>query len=233
MKKKILIVDDEKDIVEFMSYNLRNEGFEVIEAFDGIEALAKMKDNPHLVVLDVMMPKMDGYETCKRIRKMEGFENVPVIFLTAKSSEIDEVHGLNIGAADFVQKPVSTKKIIARIKANLRKSSAPAQSKKADNPSNKIVSGPLVIDRDRFTIHLEGGLIVLPKKEFEILSYFAQNPGIVFSRDQILKDVWGDGVFVVDRTIDVHVRKIREKLGIHSNLIETVKGVGYRFASGG
>lgn len=233
MKKKILIVDDEKDIVEFMSYNLRNEGFEVIEAFDGIEALAKMKDNPHLVVLDVMMPKMDGYETCKRIRKMEGFENVPVIFLTAKSSEIDEVHGLNIGAADFVQKPVSTKKIIARIKANLRKSSAPAQSKKADNPSNTIVSGPLVIDRDRFTIHLEGGLIVLPKKEFEILSYFAQNPGIVFSRDQILKDVWGDGVFVVDRTIDVHVRKIREKLGIHSNLIETVKGVGYRFASGG
>ncbi|MBU1680182.1 MAG: response regulator transcription factor [Bacteroidetes bacterium] len=233
MKKKILIVDDEKDIVEFMSYNLRNEGFEVIEAFDGIEALEKMKDNPHLVVLDVMMPKMDGYETCKRIRKMEGFENVPVIFLTAKSSEIDEVHGLNIGAADFVQKPVSTKKIIARIKANLRKSSAPAQSKKADNPSNKIVSGPLVIDRDRFTIHLEGGLIVLPKKEFEILSYFAQNPGIVFSRDQILKDVWGDGVFVVDRTIDVHVRKIREKLGIHSNLIETVKGVGYRFASGG
>ncbi|MFH1528347.1 MAG: response regulator transcription factor [Bacteroidota bacterium] len=233
MKKKILIVDDEKDIVEFMSYNLRNEGFEVIEAFDGIEALEKMKANPHLVVLDVMMPKMDGYETCKRIRKMEGFENVPVIFLTAKSSEIDEVHGLNIGAADFVQKPVSTKKIIARIKANLRKSSAPAQSKKADNPSNKIVSGPLVIDRDRFTIHLEGGLIVLPKKEFEILSYFAQNPGIVFSRDQILKDVWGDGVFVVDRTIDVHVRKIREKLGIHSNLIETVKGVGYRFASGG
>lgn len=225
MKTKVLLVDDEKDIVEFLGYNLEQEGLEVITANDGIEALDKMKENPDIVILDVMMPKMDGYETCTKIKAMEGFENVPVIFLTAKSGELDEVHGLNIGADDFIQKPVSTKKIVARIKSNLRKS-----GKENDSDSRtKIVIGPLEIDHERYIVSLDKEQLIFPKKEFEILSFLARNPGKVYPRERILKDVWGNDIFVVERTIDVHVRKIREKLGKHADLIETVKGVGYRF----
>ncbi|MFA7421139.1 MAG: response regulator transcription factor [Melioribacteraceae bacterium] len=226
MKTKILLVDDEKDIVEFLQYNLTSEGFKVITAYNGQEALDKLSQKPDLIILDVMMPKMDGYEACSRIRAIDEFKNTPVIFLTAKSSELDEVHGLNIGADDFIQKPISPKKLVARVKSNLRKT----ESVNADNTEAKEIEiGPLVINRAKYEITIKGKLVFFPKKEFEILYYLASNPGKVFDREKILSDVWGGEVFVVARTIDVHVRKIREKLDKYADMIETIKGVGYRF----
>ena len=227
-KTKILLVDDEPDIVEFLEYNLTKEGFEVIKAYDGIEALKKINDKPELVLLDIMMPKMDGYEVCKRIRSMEGFEQLPVVFLTAKSGEVDEILGLELGANDYIQKPISPKKLIARVKSNLRK--GPSDGEENNQPV-KISIGPLTIDREKYVVFIDGNEKVFPKKEFEVLFYLANNPGRVFSREVLLKDVWGNDVYVVDRTIDVHIRKIREKLERYSDLIETVKGVGYRFKS--
>ncbi len=224
MQTKILLVDDEKDIVEFLQYNLEKEGFDVIAAYDGKEALEKITEQPDLIVLDVMMPSMDGYEVCSRIRATNGFRETPIIFLTAKSSEVDEVKGLELGADDFIQKPVSPKKIIARVKSNLRK------VKTDSGVSNSMIEiGPLKIDREKYTVSVDDNSIVLPKKEFEILAYLASQPGKVFPREKLLNDLWGTNVFVVERTIDVHVRKIREKLDQHSDLIETIKGVGYRF----
>lgn len=223
---KILLADDEKDIVEFLQYNLEQEGFEVIAAYDGAEAIQKIAKKPELIILDVMMPKLNGFEVCKKIRETEGFENVPVIFLTAKSSEMDEIRGLELGADDFIKKPISPKKLIARVKANLRKREF-ANSSNGSPASIKI--GPLEIDRDKYMVYIDGEQVVFPRKEFEILSYLANHPGKVFPRDTILKDVWGADIFVVERTVDVHIRKIREKLDKHENLIETVKGVGYRF----
>ncbi len=226
MSEKILLVDDEKDIIEFLKYNLENEGFEVIAAYNGQEAIDKLSLNPDLIILDVMMPKMDGYETCKQIRKKEEFKNTPVIFLTAKSSEIDEVYGLNLGADDFIQKPISPKKLIARVKSNLRKLE---QLKQNEEEIIEISAGPLLINRTKYTVVVDKTEVVFPKKEFEILAYLAARPGKVFEREKILRDIWGDDVYVVERTIDVHIRKIREKLGEYSYLIETIKGVGYRF----
>lgn len=228
MKTKILLVDDEKDIVEFLQYNLANEGFKVITAYNGQEALDKLSQKPDLIILDVMMPKMDGYEACSRIRAIDEFKNTPIIILTAKSSELDEVHGLNIGADDFIQKPISPKKLIARVKSNLRKIEL---SQAENNSPNELTIGPLTINRDKYEVTIKGKQVFFPKKEFEILYYLASNPGKVFDREKILSDVWGDDVFVVARTIDVHVRKIREKLDKFSDMIETIKGVGYRFKS--
>jgi len=228
MQTKILLVDDEKDIVEFLQYNLIQEGFKVITAFNGKEALEKISQKPDLIILDVMMPKMDGYEVCSKIRSMEEFKNTPIIFLTAKASEQDEVLGLNIGADDFIQKPISPKKLTARVKSNLRKLET-AQVEM--NNMKEIKAGPLTINKEKYSVSLSGTLIVFPKKEFEILAYLASNPGKVFHRDKILSDIWGTEIFVVERTIDVHVRKIREKLGSYADLIETIKGVGYRFKS--
>lgn len=227
-KTKILLVDDEPDIVEFLDYNLTKEGFDVIKAYDGVEALKKIVEKPELVLLDIMMPKMDGYEVCKRIRNMEGLDKLPVVFLTAKSGEVDEILGLELGASDYIQKPISPKKLIARVKSNLRKGLA--ERIEIQQPV-KITAGPLTIDRQKYIILVDGSEKVFPKKEFEMLYYLANNPGRVFSRDTLLKDVWGNDVYVVDRTIDVHIRKIREKLGQYSDLIETIKGVGYRFKS--
>jgi two-component system alkaline phosphatase synthesis response regulator PhoP len=226
MTSKILLVDDEKDIVEFLQYNLEQEGFKVIVAYDGKEALEKLSKNPDLIILDVMMPRMDGYETCSKIKTMEEYKNIPIIFLTAKSSEIDEVHGLNIGAVDFIQKPISPKKLVARVKSNLRKMET---ANDIQSQSKEIAIGPLVIDKEKYSVLLDGNPIILPKKEFEILAYLAGNPGKVFPRSKILNDIWGMDIYVVERTIDVHIRKIREKLDEYSDLIETIKGVGYRF----
>ncbi len=225
MKAKILLVDDEKDIVEFLEYNLLQEGFDVVMAYDGEEAIKKISEKPDLVILDVMMPGMNGYDVCSKIRATKGFESIPIVFLTAKTSEIDEVHGLNIGADDYIKKPISPKKLIARVKANLRKSGSSTTSSNVE----KLNIGPLEIDREKYSVHLHGNKIILPKKEFEILSYLASHPGKVFSRSTILNDVWGEDIYVVERTVDVHVRKIREKLGEFSNIIETIKGVGYSF----
>lgn len=225
MKTKILLVDDEKDIVEFLQYNLKQEGFQVLTANDGMEALEKVTKKPDLIILDVLMPKMDGYEACRRIRAIDDYKNIPIIFLTAKSSELDEIHGLNLGADDFIQKPISPKKLIARVKSNLRKH----ESVLENAMMNEIKIGPIVINRERYTVSVDGQNIIFPKKEFEILAYLAANPGKVFHRDKILGDVWGTDIFVVERTVDVHIRKIREKLDKHADLIETIKGVGYRF----
>jgi len=226
MKTKILLVDDENDIIEFLKYNLEQEGFEVISANNGEEALKKISLLPDLVILDIMMPKMDGFEVCNEIRMKKGFENLPVIFLTAKSSEIDEIKGLELGADDFIRKPISPKKLIARVKANLRKNENQIAETK---PEDKLIIGPLEINRDKYSVFLDGKELFLPRKEFEILNYLAHHPGKVFSRETILREVWGTDVFVVERTIDVHVRKIREKCEKYPEMIETIKGVGYKF----
>ncbi|MEG8945738.1 response regulator transcription factor [Rosettibacter firmus] len=220
---KILLVDDEKDIIEFLKYNLEAEGYEVITAYNGMEALSKLSENPDLIVLDIMMPQLDGYETCKRIRSDKNHTTTPIIFLTAKSSEIDEIHGLNIGADDYIRKPISPRKLIARIKSNLRKVEINR------NSTGEISIGPLKINRNEYTVYVDNKKIILPRKEFEILAHLASNPGTVFTREKILSDIWGNDIIVVERTIDVHVRKIREKLGKYADLIETIKGVGYRF----
>jgi two-component system, OmpR family, alkaline phosphatase synthesis response regulator PhoP len=227
MKIKILLVDNENDIVEFLQYNLEKEGFEVIPAFDGIEALEKIKQKPDLIILDIMMPKLDGFEVYKKIRENNQFKDIPIIFLTAKSGEIDEIKGLELGASDYIQKPISPKKLVARVKSNLRKSESSLQK----NQPTKITIGPLLIDKEKYSVHLNNKQIVYPRKEFEILYFLANNPGRVFSRDTLLKEVWGPDIYVVDRTVDVHVRKIREKLGKFSDMIETIKGVGYKFRS--
>lgn len=225
MTKKILVVDDEKDIVELIQYNLEQEGFEVIAAYNGKEALDAMDEKPDLIVLDVMMPGIDGYEVCTRVRDNEKYKNIPILFLTAKSSEFDEIHGLNLGADDYIPKPVSIKKLIARIKSNLRQSDS-----NNDEQSSMIIEvGPIKIDREAYIVYLNNEKLVFPRKEFELISYLANKPGKVIPREQLLSSIWGEDVFVGDRTIDVHVRKIREKLDKYSTLIETVKGVGYRF----
>jgi two-component system, OmpR family, alkaline phosphatase synthesis response regulator PhoP len=225
MKTKILLVDNENDIVEFLQYNLEKEGFEVIPAYDGIEALEKVKQKPGLIILDIMMPKLDGFEVYKKIRENNQYKDIPIIFLTAKSGEIDEIKGLELGASDYIQKPISPKKLVARVKSNLRKSESTIQK----NQPAKITIGPLLIDKEKYSVHLNNKQIVYPRKEFEILYFLANNPGRVFSRDTLLKEVWGPDIYVVDRTVDVHVRKIREKLGKFSDMIETIKGVGYKF----
>ncbi len=225
---KILLVDDEPDIVEFLKYNLEMEDYEVIVGYDGTEALKKLPENPDLIILDIMMPNLDGFEVYKKITAKPKYRDIPVIFLTAKSGEMDEVKGLELGASDYIQKPISPKKLIARVKANLRKVS----SKKDESEEKKEVSiGPLVIDKVKYLVKIDKDDVVFPRKEFELLFFLANNPGRVYSRDELLREVWGSDVFVVDRTVDVHIRKIREKLGTHSDLIETVKGVGYKFKS--
>ncbi len=176
--KKILLADDEQDIVEFLQYNLKQEGFNVITAYDGAEALKKISENPDLIILDIMMPKMDGYEVCKRIRSTNGYEHTPIIFLTAKSGEVDEIKGLELGASDYIQKPISPRKLIARVKANLRSS----ERQEGKTGPVKIKIGPLTIDRDKYKVDLNSEQIILPRKEFEVLYYLANNPGRVFSR---------------------------------------------------
>ncbi|GAB4134228.1 MAG: response regulator transcription factor [Ignavibacteriales bacterium] len=224
---KILLVDDEEDIIEFLRYNLVLEGYQIITATNGFEALNKLSEQPDLIILDVMMPKMNGYELFTKIKENKSTAETPVIFLTAKSSEIDEIHALNLGADDFIQKPISMKKIIARIKSNLRKLGKISNS---NLTKKKIIkAGPLLIDVEQFIVKVNDDELFLPKKEFEILLYLASNPGVVFSREQLLRDIWGNDVLVIDRTVDVHVRKIREKLAEYSDLIETIKGVGYKF----
>jgi len=226
MKTKILLVDDEKDIVEFLEYNLAKEGFEIITANNGEEALEKLNQKPDLILLDIMMPKMDGYQTCSRIRKIDEFKNTPIIFLTAKASEIDEVYGLELGADDYIQKPISPKKLIARVKSNSRKlDHKPTYL----TEKNSITFSNITINREKYEVTINGKIVFFPKKEFEIIFYLASFPGKVFNREKILTDIWGDDIFVVARTIDVHVRKIREKLGVYADMIETIKGVGYRF----
>ncbi len=226
--KKILLVDDEKDIVEFLKYNLEQEDYEVVVGYDGEEALEKLDETPDLIILDIMMPKLDGFEACKRIREKKDFEHTPIIFLTAKAGEANEIKGLELGASDYIQKPISPKKLIARVKSNLRKAESFINYK---SQPVKVKYGPIEIDKEKYEVYIDGEKKIFPRKEFEVLYFLTNNPGRVFGREILLKEIWGADVYVVDRTVDVHVRKIREKLENHADLIETIKGVGYRLKS--
>lgn len=220
-KFNILLVDDEEDVLEFLSYNLRKEGFKVDVARNGIEAIEKAKsDLPHLIIMDVMMPEMDGITAVEEIRKIEALNDTLIVFLTARSEDYSQIAGFEVGADDYVAKPVKTKVLISRLVALLRRS-AKSESKSAINIAD------LVIDEERYTVIKDGEEIALPKKEFKLLKLLASAPNRVFTREEIFSKVWGDDVIVGDRTIDVHVRKIREKIGLKN--IVTVKGVGYKF----
>jgi two-component system alkaline phosphatase synthesis response regulator PhoP len=225
--KKVLVVDDEKDILDLLRYNLQKEGYQVQTAANGAEALEKAKAGPDLVILDLMMPVLDGFETCKRLKANPETSGIPVIFLTARPGEVDEILGLELGADDYIQKPISPRKILARVRALFRRSEAGLESPLPTQES--IQRGPIEISRSTHTVKISGKVVFFPKKEFEILLLLAASPGRVFTREALLNQIWGPHVVVVDRTVDVHVRKIREKLGKEAQLIETIKGVGYRF----
>ena len=221
-KQTILVVDDETDLLDLIEYNLKKEGFAVLKAENGKEGIAVAKEHhPDLILLDIMMPKMDGMETVEEIRKDEQLRKIPVIFLTARSDEKTEVEGLNKGGDDFITKPISTTKLISRIKAVLRRFG------EKEDSVNRFEVHDILIDRDRYIVSRGEEEFHLPRKEFELLFFLASKKGKVLDRQTLLNKVWGDNIYVVDRTVDVHVRKIREKLGDH--YIETVKGVGYRF----
>lgn len=218
---KILLVDDEPDILEFISYNLKKEGFEVQTALNGREAIEKAKEmRPDLILLDVMMPEMDGMETCAELRGIEALKNTFVTFLTARGEDYSQIAGFDAGADDYIIKPVKPRVLVSRIKAMLRRSIMQEES-------NSDEIGGLRIDRDRYVVIKNGSELTLPKKEFEILSLLISSPGKVFNREKILSSVWGEEVVVGDRTIDVHIRKLREKIG--DKYIKTIKGVGYKF----
>lgn len=223
--KIILVVDDEKDIIQLIRYNLEREGFKVESASDGNEALKKADElKPDLILLDIMLPGKDGYEVIKSLNQNEKTANIPVIFLTAKSAEFDEVLGLELGADDYIVKPISPRKLISRIRAVLRRS----EGVKTEDGKN-IDFGEVLIDRESYLVKISGSQVFFPRKEFEILYYLASHEGKVISRETLLSRIWGADVYVGDRTVDVHIRKIREKLGDHANMIETIKGVGYKF----
>ena len=225
MKKRILVVDDERDIVDLIRYNLSKEGYEVSVAYNGQQALEKAS-GCDLVILDLMMPVLDGFETCRRLKADPKTAPIPVVFLTAKSGEIDEVVGLELGADDYIQKPISPRKLVARVKAVFRRSDAP-RGEGSEEPVIRV--DRLEINRSTFTVKIGNREVFFPRKEFEILTVLASNPGRVYSREMLLNAVWGTDVVVIDRTVDVHIRKIREKLGDDASAIETIKGVGYRY----
>lgn len=218
---KILVVDDEPDIIEFIEYNLKKENFQVFSASNGLEAINQARIiKPDLILLDVMMPVLDGIETCRQLREMDQFKNVFIVFLTARSEEYSEIAGFNVGADDYISKPIKPRVLVSRINAILRR-------KTKNEVQPRIEISDLVIDRESFTVYKADKPLQMAKKEFELLFLLATKPGKVFTRENILEKVWGDDVLVVDRTIDVHIRKIREKLG--NEYISTVKGVGYKF----
>ncbi|SFS35493.1 two-component system, OmpR family, alkaline phosphatase synthesis response regulator PhoP [Zhouia amylolytica] len=226
MKKrdiKILLVDDEPDILEIVGYNLSNEGYQVITAKNGAEGVSKArKEQPHLIILDVMMPEMDGIEACEQIRKMPDLQETVVTFLTARGEDYSQVAGFDAGADDYITKPIKPKVLVSKVKALLRR------FKEGGESADKVVKvGDITIDRDEYKIIQNGEEIILPRKEFELLSLLASRPGKVFKREEILDKVWGNEVVVGGRTIDVHIRKLREKIG--DDHFKTVKGVGYKF----
>ena len=221
---KILLVDDEPDILEIVGFNLSNEGYNVITAENGLEGIKKArKEKPNLIILDVMMPEMDGIEACEQIRAIPDMEDAIVTFLTARGEDYSQVAGFEAGADDYITKPIKPKVLVSKVKALLRRL-------KYEEKNDQIVKiGDLTIDREAYKIVLKGQEIILPRKEFELLSLLASKPGKVFKREEILDKVWGNEVVVGGRTIDVHIRKLREKIGDKS--FKTVKGVGYKFVS--
>ncbi len=226
MKQTLLLADDERDIIDFLKYNLEKEGFAILTAANGSEALLQAKHHPDLILLDVMMPEMNGHDVVRALKADQATSSIPVIFLTARISELDEVIGLELGADDYVTKPISIPKLIARIKSALRKKSGKAPDAA---PEEILLShGKILINRAHHRVTVAGTDVFFPKKEFEVLAYLIRHAGKVVTRESLLNSIWGAEVFVVDRTIDVHIRKIREKLGECSSYIDTIKGVGYR-----
>ena len=225
MKKtdiKILLVDDEPDILEIVSYNLSAEGYQIITAENGLQAVKKAKkEKPQLIILDVMMPEMDGIEACEQIRKIPELSETVITFLTARGEDYSQVAGFEAGADDYITKPIKPKILVSKVKALLRR------FKEEDVSDSVLKIGNLVINREEYKITHKGVEIILPRKEFELLSLLATKPGKVFKREEILDKVWGNEVVVGGRTIDVHIRKLREKIGDDS--FKTVKGVGYKF----
>ena len=223
-KFKILLVDDEPDILEIISYNLKSNGFEVFTALNGVKALKKAKSIlPDLIILDVMMPEMDGIETCEEIRKIPELNDTIITFLTARSEDYSQLAGFDAGADDYINKPIKPKLLVGKVKSLLRR----LNKNKVTESKNVINLGDLIIDREEYKITLNKNEILLPRKEFELLYLLASKPGKVFKREIILEKIWGHEVVVGDRTIDVHIRKLREKLG--QSRFKTIKGVGYKF----
>ncbi|MEZ5105676.1 MAG: response regulator transcription factor [Draconibacterium sp.] len=225
---KILLVDDEEDILEFISYNLEREGFKVFTAKNGIEALkVAEKQVPHLVILDVMMPEMDGIATCEEMRKMPVLNNTLIAFLTARGEDYSQIAGFDAGADDYITKPVRPKVLVSRVKALLKRTGETTVVVPVPVDANTVNIGNLVIDKERYLIRINDLEMILPRKEFELLSLLVSKPGKVFTREEIYHSVWGENVVVGDRTIDVHIRKLREKIG--NDHIKTLKGIGYKF----
>jgi two-component system, OmpR family, alkaline phosphatase synthesis response regulator PhoP len=219
-KPKVLVIDDEQDIRDIIQYNLQKEGFDVEVAEEGLSGIALTKSfKPDIVLLDVMMPNMDGIEVCEKIRAIPELQSTLICFLTARSEDYSQIAGLEAGADDYIAKPLKPKVLVSRLNALLRR-------KSSSNDSNEPVSG-LIIDRERYLVTRDGQELHLPKKEFELLALLQSKPGKVFDRDEILERVWGTEIVVGDRTIDVHIRKLREKIG--DDYIKTIKGVGYKF----
>lgn len=220
-KIKILIADDEPDILEFLQYNLEKEGFDITVAEDGKKAIEMAKQsNPHLILLDIMMPEMDGIEACRELRAMPEFKNTLIAFLTARNEDYSQIAGFDVGADDYIAKPIKPRVLVSRIKALLRR---------LNNESHEeaVELGDIKIDREKYLVYKGDKKLNLPKKEFELLSLLASKPGKVFSRREIMSKIWGNDIIVGDRTIDVHIRKLREKIGDH--YFKTTKGIGYKF----
>ncbi|MFY0650541.1 MAG: response regulator transcription factor [Cyclobacteriaceae bacterium] len=221
-EKKILVVDDEPDILDLLKYNLEKEGYSVQTALDGIKGVELAKDFlPDLILLDIMMPKQDGVETCRQLKEVQELSHTFIIFLTARVEEYSEVAAFDSGADDYITKPIKPRALMSRINALFRRKT----SKQPEN--EKIEIADLVIDKQSYVVHQSDKELNLPKKEFELLYFLAQHSGKVFSRDDLLHNIWGTDVYVLARTVDVHVRKVREKIG--DGYITTIKGVGYKF----
>lgn len=220
-KIKILIADDEPDILEFLQYNLEREGYETILAENGREAITKAKaHHPQMILLDIMMPELDGIETCRELRNIPEFKNTLIAFLTARNEDYSQIAGFDVGADDYITKPIKPRVLISRIKALLRRFGSEVQEE-------NVSLGSIEIDREKYLVYKDSEKLSLPKKEFELLSLLASKPGKVFSRKEIMSKIWGNDIIVGDRTIDVHIRKLREKIG--DDQFKTIKGIGYKF----
>jgi len=223
---RILLVDDEPDILEFLSYNINKEGFEVYTAQNGKEAIDMAKRvNPHLILLDVMMPEMDGIEACEILRQDKNLQNTIIAFLTARGEDYSQIAGFDAGSDDYITKPIKPKLLVSRIKALLKRYKSYNDEEKDDNVI--IKQSNLIIDKEKYRVTKDDKELILPKKEFELLVLLISKPDRVYTRDEIYSSIWGEKVIVGDRTIDVHIRKLREKIG--ENHIKTIKGVGYKF----
>ena len=229
-RRKIVVIEDEPDILEAIAYNLEREGFRVVSATSGDEGMKTVvREAPDLLLLDLLLPGLDGLEVCRRLKMDPVTQNIPIIMVSAKGEESDIVLGLGVGADDYVTKPFKPRELVARVRAVLRRGAF----RDSESGSERVVSGPLVVDSARHEVTLEGREVILTPTEFRLLHLLASHPGRVFTRDLLVTRVIGDGAAVIDRNIDVHVRSIRKKLGPHRDLIATIRGVGYRFRDEG